>query len=111
MYSGVPRLSEAEPGLGEPLAAGFAHGPRDPEVGDQGVAVREQDVLRLDVPVHDALLVRVAEAICDFSRELQRVFDRELLLPVQSVTQRFAVDERHDVEEGLDGSLDRGIGG
>ena len=50
------------PGLGELVAPGLAHRPGDAEVGHQGVAVLEQDVLRLDVAVDDAVLVGVVPA-------------------------------------------------
>ena len=59
----------------------------------------QEDVLRLDVAVHDALLVRVLERIGDLARDPERVLDRELLLTVQSVAQRLPVHEGHHIEQ------------
>ena len=42
---------------------------RDAEVGDHGGAAGEQDVVRLDVAVHDAALVRVGERLRDFAQD------------------------------------------
>ena len=58
----------------------------------------EEDVFRLDVAVDDAVAVRVVERVGDLGGDPQRVLDRELLLAIQPVAQRLAVDERHDVE-------------
>ena len=41
----------------------------NPEVGDDGDAIRDQHVLRLDVAVHDALVVRVCECARDVGEE------------------------------------------
>ena len=38
-------------------AAGLLHGEGDAEVGDEGLAILQQDVLGLDVAVDDAALV------------------------------------------------------
>ena len=52
----VGRRAHRQAGLGELLVAGRSQRPRDAEVGHQRVAVaREQDVLRLDVAVDDAV--------------------------------------------------------
>ena len=86
-------------------------GPRDPEVGDQGVAVpRQQHVLGLDVPVDHAVLVRVLERLGRLARDPQRVFHRELALPPQPVPERLALDVRHGEPE-LTGSLARVVHG
>ena len=58
MYCGVPSES---PVSREPVAARLLHGERDAEVGEHRLAFLEQDVLRLDVAMHDALAVRVVE--------------------------------------------------
>ena len=59
---------------------------RDPEVGDQGVAVPgQQQVLRLDVPVHYAVVVRVLESLGCFTGDPQRIFQSELALAAQPV--------------------------
>ena len=73
------------------------HGQRDAEVGDQGAALVEQHVLRLDVPVDDAVAVGVVERGGDLGGEADRIRDRKLLLAGQPVAQALAFDERHDV--------------
>ena len=57
----VLRRAEREPGLGQAVAAGLAHRERDAEVGQHRLALEQQDVLRLDVAVHDAVPVGVVE--------------------------------------------------
>ena len=42
----------------------------------------EQNVLRLDVAVHDAMAVRVAQRLRYVPRDRERVFERELFLPL-----------------------------
>ena len=59
----------------------------------------EQDVLRLDVAVDDAALVRVLERFGRLAGDAERVVQRELLLAVEPVPERLALDERHDVVE------------
>src|SRR2546422_9321775 len=59
----------------------------------------EENVLRLNVPVHDVVTVGVAQRIGHFACDLQRVLERQLPLPIQSTPQRFALYERHHVIE------------
>ncbi len=59
----------------------------------------QEDVLGLDVAMDDVVPVRVVERSADFGRDAHRVRDGELLLALEAVAQRLAVDERHDVEE------------
>ena len=95
----VGRRAERHPGLRHAVAAGLLHGEGDAEVGDQGGAVLEQDVLRLDVAMDDALAVGVVERGGDLPREPERLVHRELPLAGQPGAQRFAGDVRHDVVE------------
>ena len=95
----VVRRAQAHPGLGHPRAARLARRERDPEIGHQRLAVVQQDVLRLDVPVHHAVAVGVVERRGDLGGDPHRVGHGELLLPVHPVAQRLPLDERHDVEE------------
>ena len=93
------RRAERHPGLGHPGAAGLARGERDAEVGHQRAAVVQQDVLGLDVAVDHAVPVRVVEGVGHLAGDADRVVHRELLLAVEPVAQRLALDEGHDVEE------------
>lgn len=91
---------------------------RDPEVGDQRAARAglEQDVLRLDVPVHDALEVRVSQRPRDLLEQLRRFARRQRSAGAHPLGQRFALDVRHheedevaDLLDGIDGD-DVGVG-
>ena len=96
----VRRRAERHAGLGHAAAAGLLHRERDAEVGDQRLAILQQDVLGLDVAMDDALRVGVTRgqlATSFVSR--MRVVDRKLLLAGQAVAERLALDERHDVVE------------
>ena len=95
----VVRRAERHAGLGHPGPARLARRQRDPEVGDERLALVEQDVLRLDVAVHHAVPVGVVERRAHLAGDSEGVGDRELLLPGEPVAQRLALDERHHVEE------------
>ena len=95
----VLRRAERQSGLGDPPAAGIRDGQRDAEVGDDRLPVLEQDVLGLEVAVDDAVTVGVVERIGDGHRDANGVVDRKLLLALQPVPQRLALDVRHDVEQ------------
>ena len=96
----VSRRAEAHPGFGHPRAAGGARGERDPEVGDKCVPAVQQDILRLDVAVDHAVIVRVLQGAGHFGGDADRVRDRQLPLAGQPVAQRFAVHKGHHVEHG-----------
>ena len=95
----VVRRAERHAGLGHPAPAGLAGRERDAEVGDQRLAVVQQDVLGLDVAVDHAVAVGVVERRGHFGRDPDRVGDRELLLAGEPVAQGLALDVGHDVEE------------
>ena len=100
MYGGVPMTAPIIVAICVPSSADVrAHRARDAEVGDQRDAVDDQDVLGLDVAVHDVLLVRVAERGGDLTGEPQRVLDRQLRLAPQPRAERLARDVRHHVVE------------
>ena len=83
------------------------HRPRDPKIGDQRVAILgQQQVLGLDVAVHDPVVVSVLERLGRFPRDPKRVLHPELPLPPQPVPQRLALDEWHGEPE-LAGGLAR----
>ena len=75
------------------------HGERDAEVGDERLAILEEDVLGLDVAMDDPLPVSGVERAGDLLGEPDRVVHGELLLSVEPAPERFAIDERHDVEQ------------
>ena len=84
------------------MASGrVAHGLRDPKVGDYRVVAPEQDVIRLDVPMHDAARVGLGERVGNFSHGSDNIRDGQLVLARDPLAQRLAIDERHAVEEAL----------
>ena len=95
----VTRRAEREPGLGHAIAAGLAHRERDPEVGDERRAIVQEDVLGLDVAMDDAVPVRVVERRADLLCEPHRVVDGKLVLALEAIAERLALDERHHVEQ------------
>ena len=93
----VLRRAEREARLRHPRAARLLHRERDAEVGDERVSALQQDVLRLDVAMHDAERVRGAQRVGDLAGDAHRVVDRQLPLALEPRAQRLARDERHDV--------------
>ena len=74
--------------------------PGDPEIGHHAAAVMgEQDVLRLHVPVDDALLVGVLQRPRGLPRDAQRLPAGPSALPLESVPHRLALDVRHGEPE------------
>ena len=97
MYAGVPIevpswVSVAPDGLRLRRGDGL----RDAEVGDDRGPAGEEDVVRLDVAMHDAALVRVGERLGDVAQDVDRGGDRHG--PVREPrAQRLPLDERHRV--------------
>ena len=79
------------------VSRGGADGARDPEVRHHGVSRLEQDVLRLDVAMDHAPLVRVVERVSHLARDSQRVLERQLPVVPQQIAQRLALHVRRDV--------------
>ena len=75
--------------------------PGDAEVCDQGDAVGQEDVLGLDVTMHEAVVMRVAEGARDFTRQPQGLVERQLCLALEPGTERFPVHVGHHVEQRL----------
>jgi hypothetical protein len=63
------------------------------------MSLGQENVFRFDVPVQDALLMSVRERVRDFSRQADRVVDRQAVLAVQPVAQALAFDKRHRVPQ------------
>ena len=56
---------------------------RNPEIPYEWHAILKQDVLRLDVPMNHLLAMGVIERTRHGLGDLQRLFDRKLLLAIQ----------------------------
>ena len=102
----VSRGAEGQASLSDVCTAGRAYGPRDAKVRDHGMAFGEQDVLRLDVAVQDALPMGVAQRVSDILHDAEGRRRVDGFLAEKARSQRFAVDERHD-EVQEPGSLSR----
>jgi hypothetical protein len=81
------------------LSTGCSEGSGDAEVHDTGMPCRQQDVLRLDIPVGDIHAVRVSEGVGDFPRDADRVLQRKLSLPKQPLPERLPMHSRHHIVE------------
>ena len=92
--------AERHAGLRHPAAARLLHRQRDAEVGDEGRAFLEQDVLGLDVAMDDAVAVGVVERTRHFLREADGVVDGELLLAAEAAARSDSpATIRHDIVE------------
>jgi hypothetical protein len=103
----VGRGAEHRADLREALGAGVEQrAPRDAEVGDHRAAALavEQDVVGLDVAVHDAARVRVGERVGHVGEDAADDGHRRARLPGEPRAEALAVDERHR-EEGDAGAL------
>jgi len=70
--------------------------PGDPEVRHEGGAVaREEDVLRLDVPMDDAVLVGVVQRAGGLPADLEGHIHGKLPLAANPVAEALALDEGH----------------
>ena len=69
----------------------------DAEIGNSGGIAGEQDVVRLDVPVHDAFGVREFQRARDVSENAHRHGDRHRASAHEMHAKRFPLDERHHV--------------
>ena len=81
----------------EPARARLLHRQCDAEVGDQCMPILQENVLRLDVAVHNSTLVRISQRVCHLARDAHSVDHRQLLFAIESATQRLAFNERHHV--------------
>jgi hypothetical protein len=63
------------------------------------VAVLQQDVLGLDIAMHDALRMRCAKRVGHLTGNQQRIGNWQLPLPLEARTQRLAAHIGHDIEQ------------
>ena len=96
----------AEPGLGQPVVAAPSARAMPKSATSVVPSRREQDVLRLDVAVDDAVLVGVVQRAGRLAGDPERVLHRELPLPAEPVAEALALDEGHGEPE-LAGGLAR----
>ena len=71
----------------------------DAEVAHHGVTRLEEDILRLDIAMHDVAPVRVVQGVRHLAGDVQRVVQRELVLAHQATAQRFTLHVGHHVVE------------
>jgi hypothetical protein len=95
----VSRRAERHPRLGDLSIARYTKGSGDPEVADVRVGTRKQDVARLDIPMHEAVPMRVVQRICHLAPDSQRVCQRESPLAKQTVPDGFPLHVGHYVVE------------
>src|SRR6266571_4962772 len=112
----VLRGPHRDAGVCHDFRPGGAAGAGDTEVREQSVPVREQDVLRLHVPMDEPVAVGVVEPGAQLLGDAQRLVHRERFLAVEAVAQRSpgnvrlhviqqpvrltGVNEGHDVRMG-----------
>src|SRR5689334_3825008 len=70
---------------------------RDAQISDDRDAARENDVVRLDIAMHDAFGMRVRERRGNIAENVYRIFDRELTALDESFAQRLTANEWHRV--------------
>ena len=71
----------------------------DPEVRHHRLASEEQDVLRLDVPVHHAVGMGEVERLGDAPADTYGLVQRKRSLAPDALPQAFAIDHRHSVPQ------------
>ena len=69
------------------------------EIGNHCLSIMQQDVLGLDVPMDHVVPMGVVKRQGDLLRHLQRFLNRQLLLAIELLSQRFALDVGHHVVE------------
>ena len=89
--------AERHAGLRQSGAARVRDRQRNTEIGDDRLTRLEENVLRLEVTVHDPVRVGVFQRVRHADGDSQRFVDGQLLLALEHGAQRLAVDERHDV--------------
>jgi hypothetical protein len=73
------------PGVGQPPAPAGGRGPSDPKVGNDRVALFEQDVLGLDVAVDHPVAVGIVERVGYLAREVDSLGGGEPVVPLEAL--------------------------
>ena len=95
--------AEGEPGLGQPVLAGGRDGARHPEVRHHRLVAFQQDVLRLDVAVDDAVRVGVAQGAQHLGGDAQGLVERKLALACHPLPEGLALHVRHGIPQPAGG--------
>ena len=64
-------------------------GPRDPEIGHDGVAVLERDIRPLDVTMHNAVCMRMVQRARHVARDAQGIRYGEPLFACEPLAEGF----------------------
>ena len=95
----VVHRADDDPRAGHARFVRRADRARDAEIAHDGMPRLDEDVLRLDVAMHDVLRMRVRQRVGHIARDLYRVGNGQAAFTLQPVAQRFALDIRHRVEQ------------
>ena len=91
------RRAKREARLCHTRAAGTLHGQSNAEIGHQRGAILQQDVLRLDIAMHDPLPVRMLQRTRRFAGDTHSFLDRQLAFLRHARAERLSPDVGHDV--------------
>ena len=83
----------------ERMSPGSAYRAGNPEIGDDRVPSRQENVVGLDVPMDDPYGVRIVQRPRDLPYNLNRLVDGQFLIFAQACPQRGALYIGHDIIE------------
>jgi hypothetical protein len=109
----VSRCTERHPDPGHrSLGAVPVQRPGDAEIGDQRALSRGEDVVGLDVAVHDAVVMGVRQGVGDIEQNPAHLVGGECATPLQARPESLAPDIRHGVvrPRGTGGVFDHARG-
>ena len=91
--------AERQASLRNTLSAGIGNRQCDAEVRNERLAIVQQDVLGFEIAMDHAVAVCVIEGAGNRHGDAHRLVHRKLFFAIDAMPQRFALDERHDVEQ------------